>query len=539
MRWNGARLGSSRRFGDGVLIALLDSPLFPSCRASATTHSDRVDVPTATGGDIRSSSGLTPAEVGVALAVLVGVFVSLLIVGMLCKLFNKPRKEAAPYIQNKLFQPSAAGYGSRAAMQQAQTAPNFGSRVSLLGNAGPMGFSQGDNADTSMASNESHNDSLRGHTRGQSSGIELPGATAVSSRKGAAPGARHPTYSGLVGPDGSGFRPGQVINMENRASTYAGNASQPGFGAPQNVPAHARPAHARVGMGPPPAADARRRSRYTRGASRRIDSMGPGQMRKSMYLGMDDDAMNSGNYRRSRRISRKFSDGPHDIGSNGASSGGLRRVDSVGKGDHRRRSVHRAPSNTYNANNTASMYAASANATPSDRAVLRSAQADNFGSGRGGGHGAGPNVNDPLNAVSRGGEGAVGRPGFLMAPDSRSRSGSGSGSQTNSVASGGTYIPTRQYSDGSSLGSASGSASNASPLPSPGGGSAVIGMPFVPPGDQSPLPSYASPRSQQNAPRGAYAMNGMPGGAGPPAGAGYRAPYANQMPVAAGGRNIV
>ncbi|MCO5596222.1 hypothetical protein L7F22_050282 [Adiantum nelumboides] len=377
----------------------------------------------------KNYSGLTPIEVLLVLAVLLGLFVLLLIVGELCKVFNKPRKEAAPYTQQKLYQPSAAGYGTRAATNTLQVpkggGKGQGSRLSLLQFASPMGTGgrTGDETvDTSfetptVSSHSGQGDYFgkksNGHTRGQSSGVQLPGAaTMASSRKG--PGA-HPMLNGnsTFAPDGSGFKPGQPVNFAG----YAGpnSPTSPGQSAPM-VPGQGNvPSHARVGMGRPPAADARRKSRYSRAISKRIDSMGPGQLRKSLYAGADDDPMNSDLYgmvgnRKSKMIRKPSTEDRSTDEIQGTGGGaGLRRIDSMGKGDARRKSQVQS---IYRSSRAISVY----NPKNNEKAIFLSAQADNFGAGR----------TDPLGARS-----SPGVNGSLMLPhqqgqEGRLRSGSGS-----------------------------------------------------------------------------------------------------------------
>jgi hypothetical protein len=90
------------------------------------------------------TSGLTPIEVGITLALLLGVFILLIIVGELCKIFNKPKTKALPYVsgqKQKLFQPSAAGYGTRVAAGQSspEGKNQYSSRAGLMAAASPMG----------------------------------------------------------------------------------------------------------------------------------------------------------------------------------------------------------------------------------------------------------------------------------------------------------------------------------------------------------------------------------------------------------------
>ncbi|PWN37401.1 uncharacterized protein FA14DRAFT_170253 [Meira miltonrushii] len=376
----------------------------------------------------KNYSGLSPVEVVLILAVVLGLFVVLLIIGELCKVFNKPRKEAAPYTQQKLFQPSAAGYGTRAATNNLKV-PNgggkgMGSRLSLLQFASPMGTGGRVGDDTIDTSVSSHNSGQgdyfgrksNGHTRGQSSGVQLPGAaTMASSRKG--PGA-HPMLNGnsTFAPDGSGFTPGQPVNFAG----YAGpnSPSSPERTTPM-VPGQGNvPSHARVGMGRPPAADAKRKSRYSRAMSKRIDSMGPGQLRKSLYAGADDDPMNHDLYgavgnRKSKMIRKPSTEdrSPEEIQASGGA--GLRRIDSMGKGDARRRSQIQS---VYRSSRAISVY----NSKNNDKAIFLSAQADNFGAGR----------IDPLGARSANGPTSPGVNGNLMLPNQQGRLRSGSGSSS-------------------------------------------------------------------------------------------------------------
>lgn len=381
----------------------------------------------------KNYSGLTPIEVVLVLAVLLGLFVLLLMIGELCKVFNKPRKEAAPYTTQKLYQPSAAGYGTRAATKNLQVpvggGKGAGSRLSLLQFASPMGAGGrpgDDTIDTSfetptVSSHSGQGDyfgkKTNGHTRGQSSGVQLPGAaTVASSRKG--PGA-HPMLNGnsTFAPDGSGFKPGQPVN-------FAGYVGQPSPTSPNQaaplVPGQGNvPSHARVGMGRPPAADAKRKSRYSRAYSKRIDSMGPGQLRKSIYAGAEDDPMNHDLYgavvgNRKSRVIRKPSTEDRSTDEIQATGGaGLRRIDSMGKGDARRKSQVQS---IYRSSRAISVY----NSKNNDKAIFLSAQADNFGAGR----------IDPLGARSANMPTSPGVNGSLMLPNQQGRLRSGSGSSS-------------------------------------------------------------------------------------------------------------
>lgn len=485
-------------------------------RATATLASSTATV------HVRSGSGLTPIEVGLTLAVLFGLFILLVIIGELCKIFNKPRKEAAPYVKQKPYQPSAAGYGTRAATHRAQQPvnKNFGSRVSLLAAASPMGYMTGGDdttADTSLEtpSTGSHgagdyfgrkSSSGNGHTRGQSSGVQLPGATMLSSRK---MGGTHPATneSGMlngVAPDGSGFKPGKSVNYNGYAGPMPDVPRGPG-GAPANIPSHAR-----VGLGRPPALDARRRSRYSRATSRRIDSLGPGQLRKSLYMGADDDPMNADNYgngvppsNHRSRVVRKTSYDERPEETRGA---GLRRVDSVGKGDARRKSQVQS---THRASRAVSIYNnGGGGGSKNERSMYNQAQ---FGAGRPDPLGAEPN--GAMLGANNGPNEALLMPNNRPSPNTRSRSGSGS--------SRGGSSADMPYSMARSP------ASSVSPLPSPGAtqfgkvfphGMPAAGQPS-PTGDFRPgalMPSnMVNGQPSPTSPQYAQTSNGYPGGGAP------------------------
>lgn len=340
----------------------------PTRQVANTTQANNLPKSTSVRQQVnrQDTSGLTPLEVGLTLAILFGVFLVLLFVGGLCKVFNKPRKEARPYVtgQQKLYQPSAAGYGTRLTGLRPPEANLQGQRSSLLAGASPMGRGgmSSDMRDTSMdtpvssgSGGQDYFGKIGGHSRGQSTGINLPGATAASSRRG---GSAHPPVAGSsVGPDGSGFKPGQVFNYNALGSSPSGYASRPNnLNPPRMVGGPRGTGPPNVGLGPPPASDARRRSRYTRADSRRIDSVGPGVIRKSMFLAPGDEYAQEG-------------------GAPRTSSSNMRRVDSVGRGDHRRKSTY---------NGTVSRQSRSASFYNT-----ADAQEDNFGAGRGG---------DPLGA---------------------------------------------------------------------------------------------------------------------------------------------
>jgi hypothetical protein len=230
---------------------------------------------------------------------------------------------------------------------------NQGGGGGLLAGATPMGRGgrHGEVGDTSVGTPQSNHGGQdyfgkAGHSRGQSSGIKLPGATAASNRRG---GPTHPPIQGnSFGPDGSGYTPTKPVVSPGPS----GYASRPnGMGSEGMEINYQKGSALNVGLGPPPASDSRRKSKYTRADGRKVDSVGPGVLRKSMYLGPGaDDSVT------------------------GTTQSNMRRVDSIGRGDHRRKSTYQGDGH----NRNASMYNNGMNA-----------QSDNFGAGRGG---------DPLGA---------------------------------------------------------------------------------------------------------------------------------------------
>ncbi|PWN90038.1 hypothetical protein FA10DRAFT_266555 [Acaromyces ingoldii] len=377
-----------------VVARAAKASLTPSLAARATDGPEEITDDTQDAINGKESSGLTPIEVGITLAVFVGMFVVLVCIGELLKIYNKPSTEAAPYmtLSRQLYQPSAAGYGTRGQKQQQQhpssslavpSNQKVGSRTSLLESASPMGtggrgiddsfgdstmttpsshghggagdyFSRGDYATNGMGPGSS-----RGHARGQSSGISLPGPAAAARRGGGGGGEQHPRLNGAspIGPDGGGFRPGQVFNYASMAPG-AGPSGAPVNGGYRGPGAKPQLRQHPIGRGPPPAQDGNRRSRYARS---RIDSVGPGVLRKSMYMSGDDD--------------------PRSTSGEGGSN--LRRVDSIGKGDPRRKSQAYGlgaggPSSPPKGGRVPSIY----NNGHAEKATLLSAQADNFGAGR-------------------------------------------------------------------------------------------------------------------------------------------------------------
>ncbi|KAK0535687.1 hypothetical protein OC835_002292 [Tilletia horrida] len=249
-----------------------------------------------------------------------------------------------------LYQPSAAGYGAQqgnaAAAGKKGAAPGAGaggspgrlelsrtasiashSRTNLLDNAQPMGRDDSFNQQNNFS---------RTHTRGTSTSISqnpFPAAPLAARRPGFGGGGAHPPLPGQpIAPDGSGFTPGQLFRNPSggppgQQSPFAGGALGGGFsGSSPHAFLNVNPSAAdaprpsrdtnRMSMvsmarGPPPAtAESRRRSRYSRiggpgpgsgpdgnfgpggggggnRQSRRVDSVGPGVLRKSMFLTAD------------------------------------------------------------------------------------------------------------------------------------------------------------------------------------------------------------------------------------------------------------
>jgi hypothetical protein len=224
-----------------------------------------------------------------------------------------------------------------------------------LAAATPMGRTgrRDDVGDTSVETTNSNNSGKdyfgrAGHSRGQSSGIKLPGATATASRRG---GPAHPPVPGSsIAPDGSGYSPNRAPLHSPMGPGPSGYASRPNGQGPVGVEANQKGIASSVGMGPPPATDSKRRSRYARPDGRRVDSVGPGVIRKSMYLG--DEGVNPQQQEGSARLPPSS----------------MKRVESIGKGDHRRKSSYMNDPNRQRRG--ASLYNTSVDS-----------QADNFGAG--------------------------------------------------------------------------------------------------------------------------------------------------------------
>lgn len=218
------------------------------------------------------------------------------------------------------------------------------------------GSFSGDEADRFAASRG-------GHARGNSSGIELPNPAASSAFRRNVSGSHPPVHSPgtesydlphsatAFAPDGSGFTPGQIFDhnaitggapktsaeMREARTSYLGAAPSVMPRRASLVQTNANPQARPYPRGPPPSSSKNRRSKYANPqlqssndsqATRRsrIDSVGPGTYRKSMFLPQESDSMPSGDYAGGAAVSRSVSNGK---------SGALRRVESIGKGDPR------------------------------------------------------------------------------------------------------------------------------------------------------------------------------------------------------------
>ncbi|CDS01814.1 uncharacterized protein SPSC_06485 [Sporisorium scitamineum] len=358
------------------------------------------------------TSSLEAPVVAIILGGLIGVFILFVLVGITCKYANRPRADNRPYNHVKtMYQPSAAGYGSAAANnggggtyrgnESMHDVSN--PKAGLLDSAQPMGrggrYEEADdspgssngndngfaargtnggfgmissNSASSFRGNESNRfggPARRGHARGASTGIDLPGPAASAAFRRNVSGSHPPIHSnpddsydaphtanGLLSssvmPDGSGFTPGQIFDhnaingggapkasaeMREHRSSYLGG---PPVGVlPRRTSlVQQNPQQRPYARGPPPSSSKNRRSRYAQNQTStdsaharrsRIDSVGPGTYRKSMFLPNDDSTTDfSGGSQMRRMPSNNNSDAPKP----------LRRVESIGKGDPRRTS---------------------------------------------------------------------------------------------------------------------------------------------------------------------------------------------------------
>ncbi|PWY99590.1 hypothetical protein BCV70DRAFT_226924 [Testicularia cyperi] len=328
-------------------------------------------VTTTTNGITREqTSSLDPFVVVAIVGGLLAVFVVFVLLGIILKLVNKPKSEARHqlYPSKGMFQPSAAGYGTAglAARGPNESTHDVSSAsVGLLDSAGPMGVGgRYEEGDSSLGSSNGAGDDFHrgqvgrgpsqahaqghGHVRGLSSGIDFPPPSAAFRRNAS---GQHPPLSaensfdghqashaaafGPMGtPDGSGFTPGQVFDHGAVMGGDIGHGAPPNGARPRQSSLMQPPSQRPYQRGPPPAVSRRRSGRYAQGSSdfsqrrSRIDSVGPGTYRKSMFLNDDDQTPDFNGGSQVRRMASRDRDG----GST------LRRVDSVGKGDHRRTS---------------------------------------------------------------------------------------------------------------------------------------------------------------------------------------------------------
>ncbi|KAK0549689.1 hypothetical protein OC846_001633 [Tilletia horrida] len=370
----------------------------------------------------QDTSGITPFALVAICAGIGAAFILAIAVAFICKAVNRPTEEAMPYLINgrgALYQPSAAGYGARqgagqpgkGGQQQQQQlggdltrSPSIASqsRTNLLSGAQPMGRDDSFNT----AFNASNDNLSRTHTRGTSSSISknpFPGPPMAARRPGFGPGGGHPPLPGqTIAPDGSGFAPGQLFRGPGGSSPLpspGGYSSGPGgpgflngFGQPgflsvnpsldlprtsreTTAPNNNRMSMVSMARGPPPAtAESRRRSRYSRiggpdgmtngnRQSRRIDSVGPGVLRKSMFLNADaqfpglEALQRTGSNQGAPQLpphqpqtsfyqqqppasspQPQMPVLPPQQDANGGNAPTLRRVESVNRGDPRRRS---------------------------------------------------------------------------------------------------------------------------------------------------------------------------------------------------------
>ncbi|CAO1623999.1 unnamed protein product [Sympodiomycopsis kandeliae] len=323
--------------------------VFVRAATAASETTNQIYTVTVSGKVIEQNraAGLAPQAVVVVCGALAVLWITFVMIGVLCKYLNKPRSanHTGDYMNSKgLYQPSAAGYGADRASRPPQGSvtlqPNqdpkkmYGSKTNLLASAGPMGKGSMDSPsmdagtpDLSLSMSRSREyfdtptkSSVIGqpgqHHRTTSSSVGLPGPAA--SRRGPnASHSHHPPVAGPstmtmdpfagsspAGPDGSGFRPGQVFN--HSAFGMAGPSHQ--LRNPPSAPNGPRSSRVMHGQGPPPArSNSNRRSRYSRAP--RIESLGPGQIRASRYFeegadweqgGMDSPERPANNNRKSR-----------------------------------------------------------------------------------------------------------------------------------------------------------------------------------------------------------------------------------------------
>lgn len=351
------------------------------------------------------TSGISPITVVALIGGFLAAFAFLCLIGLLLRYTNRPSTSGGIGVgySGGLYQPSASGYKSaRAAAIAAadgsaplQGGPRPGfmngneSNMNLLDGASPMGYGGNDYPPTSVPGPGGRIPGT--HGRAPSSGLGFPGPPAAA-RRGFGGQQSHPNQSGgpsssssSAGPDGGGFRPGQVVGGGGGGG-YSGRPNGPGgLGAPPSAgPGAVQANHLRYPRGPPPASDATRRSRYSRAGGpgvnqadrrSRIDSVGPGTYRKSMYLPPDGTSPPSLPTTYNSNATQGYPPSARNGSGNSNVSNGLRRVESIGKGSMAR-------GNSINRGGNGAM-----NNAPVDQKMLLGARNDNFGGGNGNGGG--------------------------------------------------------------------------------------------------------------------------------------------------------
>lgn len=261
-----------------------------------------------------SGSGISAMAVIVLIGSLVVLWLVTVMIGVMCKYFNKPRSALhdGAYANGGLYRPSAAAYGARSTSDAKTEDPKktFGSKASLLDMAQPMGRAASpgipDSPDVSMSVGHfempltQHAGRMayqQHHQRSSSSSIGMPGPPAASRRAGAA-GQQHPHLAGggSGAPDGSYYQPGQLYSAPQQHGPQAGQvfAYPPGPSGPRGPqqgyggPGVAR-SNSKAMRGPPPArSNSARKSRYAKPA--RVESLGPGEIRRYMdEAGVDEN----------------------------------------------------------------------------------------------------------------------------------------------------------------------------------------------------------------------------------------------------------
>ncbi|PWN20657.1 hypothetical protein BCV69DRAFT_195214 [Microstroma glucosiphilum] len=261
-----------------------------------------------------SGSGISAMAVIVLIGSLIVLWLVTVMIGVMCKYFNKPRSALhdGAYANGGLYRPSAAAYGARSTPEAKTEDPkkSYGSKASLLDMAQPMGRAASpgapDSPDVSMSGGHfempltQHAGRIayqQHHQRSSSSSIGLPGPPAASRRAGAA-GQQHPQMAGggSGAPDGSYYQPGQLYSAPQQSGFQGGQtfAYPPGPSGPRGPqqgysgPGVAR-SNSKAMRGPPPArSNSARKSRYAKPA--RVESLGPGEIRRYLdEAGVDEN----------------------------------------------------------------------------------------------------------------------------------------------------------------------------------------------------------------------------------------------------------